>query len=99
MTRLYADDRLILEEPEPDDVLTVDESKIALKPSDLFAKNSYAQPIQATVNYPTTFNSITNCKNCGAPLDRNKDCPYCGTKKQYVSEFVINEHEIRLSVG
>lgn len=23
---------------------------------------------------------MTNCKNCGAPLMKNGDCEYCGTK-------------------
>ena len=23
---------------------------------------------------------ITNCKNCGAPLTKNKYCEYCGTQ-------------------
>lgn len=25
---------------------------------------------------------MTNCKNCGAPLLKNGDCEYCGTKNQ-----------------
>ena len=26
-----------------------------------------------------------NCKNCGAPLNREGDCEYCGTKRQNIA--------------
>ena len=25
---------------------------------------------------------VQNCRNCGAPLDENGDCEYCGTRRQ-----------------
>ena len=27
--------------------------------------------------------SDKNCRNCGAPLTRDGDCEYCGTRRQY----------------
>lgn len=40
---------------------------------------------------------MTNCKNCGAPLLRNGDCEYCGTKavSQCRSGFEITAGAIR----
>lgn len=42
-----------------------------------------------------------NCRNCGAPLDENGDCEYCGTKRQrsYESEIVISADSIRFIAG
>lgn len=28
----------------------------------------------------STARNITNCKNCGAPLTKNKYCEYCGAQ-------------------
>lgn len=40
---------------------------------------------------------MTNCKNCGAPLLKNGDCEYCGTKaiEQCRSGLEITESKIR----
>ena len=46
-----------------------------------------------------TFNPMTNCRNCGAPLNRNRDCEYCGTKHQAKAEIVMNSDGIRWSCG
>lgn len=42
-----------------------------------------------------------NCKNCGAPLNKDGDCEYCGTKRQRRphSSMVITASEIRLYAG
>ena len=40
-----------------------------------------------------------NCRNCGAPLDQNSDCPYCGTRRQYKSEIIMDQHGISFRVG
>lgn len=39
---------------------------------------------------------MTNCKNCGAPLLKNGDCEYCGTKaiEQCRSGLEITESKI-----
>lgn len=31
----------------------------------------------------------SNCKNCGAPLNPNGDCEYCGTKRQIRPRSII----------
>ena len=56
------------------------------------------QPPSARVSFPT-FNPTTNCRNCGAPLNRNRDCEYCGTKHQMKSEIVMDSFGIRMSCG
>ena len=42
-----------------------------------------------------------NCRNCGAPLDENGDCEYCGTKspRVYESSIEITGDSIRLYAG
>lgn len=45
------------------------------------------------------FKPRTNCENCGAPLDEHKDCPYCGTKHQVMSEIIMTAECIILSCG
>ncbi len=33
---------------------------------------------------------ITNCPNCGAPLQEDGYCPYCNTKVRYANELEFN---------
>ena len=74
VTRLYADDRLICEEP---DSLTIPASSIELGLSDLFMPNSvYLNPEIVPVNHRT------NCINCGAPVRQDGSCEYCGTRNR-----------------
>lgn len=52
---------------------------------------------------------LTNCPNCGAPLQRDGTCEYCGTKARYANELDINmlgkcgvqpiELELRIDTG
>lgn len=56
------------------------------------------KPQPTHVSFPA-FNATTNCRNCGAPLNRNRDCEYCGTKHQIKSEIVMDGHGIRMSCG
>lgn len=52
---------------------------------------------------------LTNCPNCGAPLQRDGTCEYCGTKARYANELDINllsmyevepiELELRMNMG
>ena len=35
-----------------------------------------------------------NCRNCGAPLDKNGDCVYCGTVRQHSSGVVMTSNSI-----
>ena len=44
---------------------------------------------------------VQNCRNCGAPLDENGDCEYCGTKspRSWESVLEITPCSIRLSAG
>lgn len=41
---------------------------------------------------------IYNCPNCGAPLDDDGCCKYCGSKRQLKSEIIIDATGIRFSV-
>lgn len=41
----------------------------------------------------------TNCRNCGAPLGRDGNCEYCGTKSLESHESYINITGERISVG
>ena len=52
-----------------------------------------------TYSSPCVFEPKTNCKNCGAPLDRNKDCPYCGTKRQMTSCINMTSDSISFYAG
>ena len=60
--------------------------------------NSINQSTIARINAPM-FNPQTNCRNCGAPLDRNKDCPYCGTKAQMRSGITMSSDSISFFAG
>lgn len=33
---------------------------------------------------------LTNCPNCGAPLQRDGTCKYCGTKARFANEIDIS---------
>ena len=91
-------------------------SSITIKADDIniapvsydYIMNSINQSTVAHIN-ANIFNPQTNCRNCGAPLNRNRDCEYCGTQFQTddriasttppKSELVITGSEIRVSVG
>ena len=45
------------------------------------------------------FDPTTNCRNCGAPLNKDRDCEYCGTKHQMKSEITMDRNGIKLSCG
>lgn len=44
---------------------------------------------------------VQNCRNCGAPLDKNGDCEYCGTRRQrrQGSQIEVTATSIRLWSG
>ena len=50
------------------------------------------------VNYPRIPELKTNCRNCGAPLDKDRNCPYCGTKHQVQSGISMNADGISMWV-
>ena len=74
--------------------------------------NSINQDTVARIHAPV-FNPQSNCRNCGAPLNRHRNCEYCGTPWQMddgilvdvpkinnrKSELVVTANEIRMSVG
>lgn len=74
--------------------------------------NSINQSTVARINAPM-FNPQTNCRNCGAPLNRHRNCEYCGTPWQVDDgimvdttrsqptngEIIITDSAIRMSVG
>jgi len=41
---------------------------------------------------------VQNCRNCGAPLDENGDCEYCGTRRERRcrSRIEVTARSIRL---
>lgn len=41
---------------------------------------------------------LTNCKNCGAPLENYK-CNYCGSEYEYVQEISDFKQVITLFIG
>lgn len=41
----------------------------------------------------------SNCRNCGAPLEYNGDCSYCGTKRQYDLNMQVTESFIEITAG
>ena len=43
--------------------------------------NSINQDTVARIHAPI-YNPQTNCRNCGAPLNRHRNCEYCGTPWQ-----------------
>ena len=45
----------------------------------------------------TTAEQQTNCKNCGAPLDKFGNCEYCGTVKKGKSEIIMTADSIRIT--
>ena len=42
-----------------------------------------------------SFSPQKNCRNCGAPLNRHRNCEYCGTKFQVDGEIVADVPEIK----
>lgn len=91
--------------------ITADDLNIQPVSYDLIM-NSINQSAIARINAPM-FSPQKNCRNCGAPLNRYRNCEYCGTKFQVDdgiivdvpkinprrSELVITGNEIRMSVG
>lgn len=37
---------------------------------------------------------MSNCRNCGAPLTRTGECPYCGTKGKSLYGDMVSQMEI-----
>ena len=50
-------------------------------------------------NIKHEFHATTNCRNCGAPLNKNRDCDYCGTKHQLKSSIRMDGCSISMEVG
>lgn len=93
--------------------ITIAADDINIQPVSYYSiMNSINQSTIARINAPV-FNPQTNCRNCGAPLNRYRNCEYCGTKfqvddgiivdvpkiNQRKSELVVTGSEIRMSVG
>ena len=93
--------------------ITIAADDINIQPVSYYSiMNSINQSTIARINAPV-FNPQTNCRNCGAPLNRYRNCEYCGTKFQVddgiivdvpkinprKSELVVTGSEIRMSVG
>lgn len=100
MKRLYADDKLICEDPDTG-TITISAKDIDLQPSviDSWSITSN-RPITGHLNVDAfPFEPQSNCRNCGAPLNRNKDCDYCGTKHQMKSGIFMNATNIGFFVG
>ena len=93
--------------------ITIKADDINIQPvsSDLIM-NSINQSTIPRINAPM-FNPQTNCRNCGAPLNRHRNCEYCGTPWQVddgimvdttrcqpkKSVIIITDSAIRMSVG
>lgn len=91
--------------------ITADDINIQPVSYDLIM-NSINRSTIARINAPM-FSPQTNCRNCGAPLNRHRNCEYCGTPWQMddgilvdvpkinnrKSELVVTGSEIRMSVG
>ena len=43
--------------------------------------------------------NINNCPNCGAPLNKDGHCEYCGSNRQPESKIVITAESITVSCG
>lgn len=97
MPRLYADDKLVCETP---DSITIPADKINIGVTTLapYAFIS-AETIRPEIHRMPEFRPTTNCRNCGAPLNRNKDCDYCGTKHQLKSGVYMDATNIGFFVG
>ena len=80
MEKLYADDRLIGIVPDDNEVIEV-----------ISGRTSAGTLAQRFVSRPTLGH---NCRNCGAPLDRNGDCVFCGTVRQHHSSMVMTQDAI-----
>ena len=98
--RLYADDKLICEYPDTD-TITISAKDVNLQTSVIdpwTIKSSRA--ITARINADAfPFEPQSNCRNCGAPLNRNKDCDYCGTKHQMKSGIFMDATSIGFFAG
>ena len=93
--------------------ITIKADDINLQPVTYdYIMNSINQDTVARIHAPV-FNPQTNCRNCGAPLNRHRNCEYCGTpwqvddgiivdvneKRTAKSELIVTANEIRMSVG
>ena len=94
------------------DSITIKAGDINLQPVSYdLIMNSINQSTVAHIN-AMMFSPQKNCRNCGAPLNRYRNCEYCGTKFQVddgiivdvpkinprKSELVVTGSEIRMSV-
>lgn len=43
--------------------------------------------------------NINNCPNCGAPLNKEGHCDYCGSNQQPISQIEITATGIKISCG
>ena len=80
MQKLYANDKLIDIVPDEDEELEV-----------VSGRTSTGELKQRFASLPTAGH---NCRNCGAPLDKNGDCVYCGTVRQHKSGVVMTSDSI-----
>ena len=95
--------------------ITISADHINLQPADYLYVTDFNQPTIAQISplYMPLQTQQKNCRNCGAPLNRRRDCEYCGTKWQddggiivdppkvgnVKSELIVTGSEIRMSVG
>ena len=97
MAQLYADDKLIDEQP---DCITIPANKINIGITTLPSHACiFADTIKPKIHMMPEFKHITNCRNCGAPLNSHKDCEYCGTKYQMKSGVYMDATSIGFFVG
>ena len=98
--RLYADDKLICEDP--------DTGTITISAKDIDLQTSVIDSWSITCNQPITahfnedvfpFKAQTNCRNFGAPLDKHRNCEYCGTKYQMRSGVYMDATNIGFFAG
>lgn len=90
------------------DRINIDDLYLRTQNAILFDTHAYVYAPEVKPLYPQT-----NCRNCGAPLNRHRDCEYCGTPWQddgriivdppkignVKSELIVTGSEIRMSVG
>lgn len=96
-----------------DSSITINADDINIQPVTYsYIMDSINQSTVAHIN-AMSFSPQKNCRNCGAPLNRYRNCDYCGTKFQaddgiivdapkisnVKSEIVVTGNDIRISVG
>ena len=96
------------------------DSSITIKADDIRLEPVTIDTIYGCINqsnvariHAPVFTPQSNCRNCGAPLNRHRNCEYCGTpwqvddgiivdvNKKWTTkgELVVTANEIRMSVG